>query len=447
MDTLEQYLKDRPDDTRPPLLSPGTVVGLWKICALIAHGGSGEVYRAEDTQDGSVAAVKVLFRTDEASRRRFLREIKIFASNKSDAFPRLFGNGELNGHQWYAMELLEPCELPRTDRTVADFLLNLCAGVAELHRLGYVHRDIKPANVMRRADGACVLIDLGLVKPNEQPPVAKGASISIVDGRAVGLGTVGYAAPEQLVGGGVSTASDIHALGVLANTCFHDNPPRAWKRIILRATSSLPDYRYRTVDEFICAINKRHTFRNCLTGAFLAVILLLIAVVANRLNFTASTEETPALKPSAITHSLGMDVVELATNALPSPFYLHGKAYVLNRPVRLKEGEKLTIVGPGRLEADISGENGSCLSLTNCVVMNFTYVPFEKSGIKYELLNGVYLNFVNLSEPFPAAVRRFNQFGEKLNKVNYRGPQTLEELQRQQFEKNQKLLMDRGSKP
>ncbi len=203
MDTLEQYLARRPDDTPPPLLAPGTVLGLWRIRALLARGGNGEVYRAEDTTDGSVAAVKVLFRTGEAARRRFLREVKIFASCKSNAFPRLFGSGEIAGHPWYAMELLEPCELPHADRPVADFLLNVCAGVAELHRLGFVHRDIKPANVMRRADGACVLIDLGLVKPNEQPPVAKGASISIVDGRAVALGTVGYAAPEQLVGGGV----------------------------------------------------------------------------------------------------------------------------------------------------------------------------------------------------------------------------------------------------
>ncbi len=414
MDTLEQYLARRPDDTPPPLLAPGTILGRWKIDALLARGGSGEVYRAEATTDGSVAAVKVLFRTGEASRRRFLREIEIFAACKSDAFPRLFGSGEFDGRAWYAMELLEPCELPHTDRPVADFLLNVCTGVAELHRLGFVHRDIKPANVMRRAGGPCVLIDLGLVKPSEQPPVAKGASISIVEGRAVGLGTVGYAAPEQLVGGGVSTASDIHALGVLANVCFHDNPPRAWKRIILRATSSLPDYRYRTVDEFMRAIQRRHVLRRILIGATLVALFALSA--------------------------LGLS--ELHARILPTTLELHGETRILTRPVRLKNGESLSVIGPGRLEADISGETGSRLSLTNCVVMNLTTEPLGQSGIKYELLNGVYLNFRNLEKPLPYPHRRFNQYDGKFNDVRFNGPITVEALKHQAHAQDQKELLN-----
>ncbi len=418
MDTLEQYLARRPDDTPPPLLAPGTILDRWKIGALLARGGSGEVYRAEATTDGSVAAVKVLFRTDDASRRRFLREIEIFAACKSDAFPRLFGSGEFDGRAWYAMELLEPCELPHADRPVADFLLNVCAGVAELHRLGFVHRDIKPANVMRRAGGAFVLIDLGLVKPSEQPPVAKGASISIVEGRAVGLGTVGYAAPEQLVGGGVSTASDIHALGVLANVCFHDNPPRAWKRIILRATSSLPDYRYRTVDEFMRAIQRRHVLRRILIGA--------------------------ALLASFVLGALGL--TELRTRILPATIELRGETHVLKHPVRLKNGESLTVIGPRRLEADISGEAGSRLSLTNCVVMNLTTEPLGQSSIKYELLNGVYLNFRNLETPIPFPFRHFNQYDGKFNDVRFNGPITVDELKRQRQTENMNELLNWAEK-
>ncbi len=412
MDTLEQYLVRRPDDTPPPLLATGTVLGPWKICALIARGGSGEVYRAEDTTDDSVAAVKVLFRDDDASSHRFLREIKIFASCKSEAFPRLFGSGEIDAHPWYAMELLEPCELPRTDRAVADFLLNVCTGVAELHRLGFVHRDLKPANVMQRADGNCVLIDLGLVKPSEQPPVAKGASISIVDGHAVGLGTVGYAAPEQLVGGGVSTASDIHALGVLANTCFHDNPPRAWKRIILRATSSLPDYRYRTVDEFVRAIRHRHTPRRIFIGTGLVVLASLVIL------------------------GLTMLFAVFSDLFVPRTLELRGENRIMKRPVRLKSGETFRVIGPGRLEANISGEPGSWLSLTNCIVMNRTSTPFVNSGIKYELLGNVYLNFMNLDEPVPYPIGRFNQYDGKFNEVRFKGPLTTGEFHRLRGEEN-----------
>ncbi len=418
MDTLEHYLARRADDTPPPILALGTILGPWKICALLARGGSGEVYRAEDTTDDSIAAVKVLFRTDDASRRRFLREIKIFASCKSDAFPRLFGSGETDAHPWFAMELLEPCELPRSDRAIADFLLNVCASVAELHRLGYVHRDIKPANVMRRADGSCVLIDLGLVKECEQPIGAKGASISIVDGRAVGLGTVGYAAPEQLVGDSVSTASDIHALGVLANACFHDKPPRVWKRIILRATSSIPGYRYRTVADFVRAIRRRHLFRRILIGAGVCATLALAV----------------------------LGLAELRARIVPTTLNLHGETRVLAHPIRLKNGESLTVIGPGRLEADISGEAGSRLSLTNCVVMNLTTKPVEKSGITYELLNGVYLNFRNLEEPVPFPFRRFNQYDGKFNNVRFNGPLTLDVLKQQEHEEAQKELMNWADK-
>ncbi len=415
MDTLEHYLTHRPDDTPPPLLPAGTQLGLWKICALLARGGSGEVYRAEDTEDGSFVAIKVLFRTDEASQRRFLRETKIVSSLTSPAFPRILGSGAFEGHPWFAMELLEPCELPITERDIAAFLLNISSGVAELHRLGYVHRDIKPANILRREDQTCVLIDLGLVKIPDQPLGAKGNSLSIVDGHAVGLGTIGYAAPEQLVGAEVSTASDIHALGVLANTCFHDNPPRAWKRIILKATSSLPDYRYHTIDDFVHAIRTRHTLRNTLRGFLLTALLVLMGV--------------------------GIPFCRQVLLPLPKTLHLKGETHVLKKPVRLKSGTTLTVIGPGRLEADISGEEGSCLSLTNCVVMNSTKLPVEESGITYNLLKGVYLNFTNQDKPLTWA-DKFRIHDGAYNEIRFKGPLTIKELNRLKYEEEQKELLD-----
>ncbi len=411
MNTLEHYLNSRTNDTSPPLLATDTVLDRWKIRALLARGGSGEVYRAEDTADKSTVAIKVLFRTDAASRQRFLREIEVFTSFQSTAFPRIFDHGEINGYPWYAMELLEPCELPRTDRTIANFLLSICEGVSKLHCRGFVHRDIKPDNIMRRTDGTYVLIDLGLVKTSTPPFVLKDDPLSIVDGRVVGLGTVGYAAPEQLIGGNISTASDIHALGVLANTCFHDNPPPIWKRIILRATSSIPGYRYRTIEEFIRAIHRRHTFRCVVTSATIAAMLTLSAV----------------------------GVIALFGLPVSSPLELQGNTRVINRPIRLKKGETFHVIGPGRLEADISGEHGSLLSLTNCVVINHTTVPFDKSGIRYELLNNVYLNFSNLAES-PGFIRRINSYDGKFNEVRFKGPHTIEELHRLKREENIRAL-------
>ncbi len=273
MDTLEHYLNRCNNNSTPPLLAMDAILGHWKLRALLARGGSSEVYRAENASDKSAVAIKVLIRTDAVSRQRFLREIEVITSVQSRAFPQLFDYGESNEHLWYALELLEPCELPRTDHAIADFLLNICAGISSLHCRSLVHRDIKPDNIMRRADGTYVLIDLGLIKSSTPSLDGKGDSLSVVDGRAVGLGTVGYAAPEQLIGGNISTASDIHALGILANTCFNNNPPSIWKRIILRATSSIPGYRYRTTEELAIAIKRRHLRRNLVIGLTIIFIL------------------------------------------------------------------------------------------------------------------------------------------------------------------------------
>ena len=137
------------------------------------------------------------------------------------------------------MELLEPMDLPSDDRSVAKFLLDVCMAVRTLHVHGFVHRDIKPQNIMRRKNGDCVLIDFGLAKKFAAgEPILGGASVTVMNGRAVGAGTPRYAAPEQFNGGDISPAADIHALGILANECFDGRPPRVWERIIGKANNN-----------------------------------------------------------------------------------------------------------------------------------------------------------------------------------------------------------------
>ena len=232
---------------------PGTIFGDWRVTAFIGRGGNGEVYCAEHTALGTPAAVKVLIREDERAKARFLREAKLLAVLKSDAFPRFFAYGEANGHLYLAMELLEPGDMPTGERAIARFLLKVCDAVAELHEQGLVHRDIKPGNILWRRDGGLapapaesgrtcrpataavpVLADLGLVKD----VTTSNAGRSAADVTLGGVGTPGYGAPEQMERGEATVASDIHALGVLADRCFGGHPPRAWTRIIEHATSS-----------------------------------------------------------------------------------------------------------------------------------------------------------------------------------------------------------------
>ena len=221
----------------------GTIFGDWRLTAFIGRGGNGEVYCAEHVALGTSAALKVLARDEPRAKERFVREAKLLSELKSTSFPQFYSYGEANGCPYLAMELLEPGDLPAGDRIVARFLLSVCDAVAELHSRGYIHRDIKPSNILWRTGttggspvAVPVLADLGLVK-----------SITTSDGRRStsdvtlgGVGTPGYGAPEQMERGEATVASDIHALGVLADACFGGKPPRTWARIIRRATSSIP---------------------------------------------------------------------------------------------------------------------------------------------------------------------------------------------------------------
>ena len=271
----------------------GAIFGDWRLTAFIGCGGNGEVYCAEHVTLGTPAAVKVLMREDEHAKTRFAREAKLLSDLKSEAFPCFLAYGEANGRPYLAMELLEPGELPTGEHAIARFLLKVCDAVAELHAHGYLHRDIKPGNILWRTVGSrvprdCgrvgraslpvpVLADLGLVKEIKTTDFGlRTPSLTVVDGRRAGVGTPGYGAPEQMERGEATVASDIHALGVLADRCFDGNPPRVWARIIQRATSSIPARRYPSVASFARAIRWRHLLLKM--GMAVALVSMLSVV-------------------------------------------------------------------------------------------------------------------------------------------------------------------------
>jgi len=274
----------------------GAVFGNWSVTAFLGKGGSGEVYRAVHVSLGTSAAVKVLVRDEPRARERFVREAKLLSELKSASFPQFFEYGEANGSFYLVMELLEPGDLPSGDREVARFLRQVCDAVAELHARGIVHRDIKPSNILWRTgetgsvpsatsvgarvprDRVPVLADLGLAKDIATLDIGNPTSDITVGN----VGTPGYGAPEQMERGEASVASDIHALGVLADRCFGGNPPRTWRRIIERATSSIPALRYQSVEEFLHAIRRRNLWRivgKCVLAFLLVGLLVDILIV------------------------------------------------------------------------------------------------------------------------------------------------------------------------
>ena len=283
-DPLEDFLVCHERIPSSASIAPGAETSKWRIIAFLGRGGTAEVYRAVHKSLPLQAAMKILVRGDGSRRERFRREANLLSCLKSPVLPRIYDSGEVEGKPYMAMELLDPCELPRGDRAVAAFLTAVAGGVKALHDLGIVHRDLKPQNIMRRKDGSPVIIDLGLAKmTNASQCLPRPNTLSIVDGKQVGLGTLSYAAPEQFGGGEITPASDIHALGRLADECFGGRPPRTWRRIIERATSSIPALRYQSVDEFVRAIRRRNLWRNigkAVLIMFLVGLLVDIVIVA-----------------------------------------------------------------------------------------------------------------------------------------------------------------------
>src|SRR5262249_33504509 len=88
----------------------------------------------------------------------------------------------------------------------------LCAGLAAAHDKGIIHRDLKPANIMLDGKGHVRITDFGLA----------GMSDHIRDVRS---GTPAYMSPEQVAGKGVTSRSDIYALGIVLHELLTGKRP------------------------------------------------------------------------------------------------------------------------------------------------------------------------------------------------------------------------------
>ena len=443
----------------------GTIFGDWRLTAFIGRGGNGEVYCAEHAALGTSAAVKVLVRDEPRAKERFLCEAKLLSELKSKSFPQFYSYGEANGCPYLAMELLEPGELPSGDRNVARFLLSVCDAVAELHSRGYIHRDIKPGNILWR-DAIPVLADLGLAKTvgrmaraAESRPLTGGSGVpplreSQTETRH-GVGTPGYGAPEQMERGEATVASDIHALGVLADRCFDGKPPRTWARIIRRATSSIPAHRYPSVAAFARAIRWRHLWHVAAAGIS-SVALSGILLPCFYSWWTQSGREVwrwralcdrgKIVSVSRICEPLDAShpqypgrIVRYVTNQVDGTIlHLPKDTLSFTKPILLKPGE-YRIIGPGRLDADLSGPSNAVVRLKDCVLNNTTSVPYPQNGIHYVFEGGAYLNFVNLDRNIEHR-RYIHSDGKARNALRFRGPMTFKELDEEQAREYEHML-------
>ncbi|MBX3688722.1 serine/threonine-protein kinase [Dokdonella sp.] len=199
-------------------LAAGTHIGPFELLAVLGEGGSATVFHAVRQLEGvrQDVALKLLRRglyTADAQR-QFRRERLALAQLQHPGIAHLIEGGVTEaGLAYIALELVDGqplTEFARERRLGISarlaLFLQVCRAVEAAHRALIVHRDLKPSNVLVTADGRVKLLDFGIAKLLEGEDETQTRLPAF---------TPAYAAPEQKVGGPITTATDVYALGVL----------------------------------------------------------------------------------------------------------------------------------------------------------------------------------------------------------------------------------------
>jgi eukaryotic-like serine/threonine-protein kinase len=206
----------------------------YELRSLIATGGMGEVWRAQDRVLGREVAVKVLksqFTGDPVFLTRFRTEARLSAGLTHPNIAVLHDYGEVEPASsggdrlvYLVMELVdgEPLSavLAREGRLAPERTLDLlgqvAAGLAAAHAAGVVHRDVKPANLLVRPDGTVKMTDFGIAWSAANATVTRTGHV---------VGTAQYLAPELVQGQKATPAVDVYSWGTVAYECLAGRRP------------------------------------------------------------------------------------------------------------------------------------------------------------------------------------------------------------------------------
>jgi serine/threonine protein kinase len=202
----------------------GTRVGPYRIVSILGHGGMSTVYRGErdDSQYKQIVAIKVLQHATlhPRLRSRLHSERHILATLDHPSIARLIDSGDLeDGTPYLVMEHVDGKSIDTycDSRTLfvrerIELFIQVCAAVQYAHRNLVVHRDIKPSNIFVTEEGVPKLLDFGIAKLLAPESLSHTLPVTRLQERIL---TPENAAPEQVLGRPITTATDIYALGVL----------------------------------------------------------------------------------------------------------------------------------------------------------------------------------------------------------------------------------------
>ncbi|NNF57636.1 MAG: tetratricopeptide repeat protein [Rhodothermaceae bacterium] len=244
-DSSFESATDRFEGVLPPDVSAlasespmGRRVGPYRIVRELGRGGMGMVYlgeRADGQFEHTVALKLIRHGVDSAeARRRFRAERQILASLQHPHIAHLLDGGVTeDGTPWFALEYVEgepiTAYCDRRQLTVAerlDLFLTVGEVVAYAHHNLIVHRDLKPSNILVTPDGTVKLLDFGIAKLIETD-AAEDEALTHTGIQAL---TPEYAAPEQVRGEAITTATDVYALGLVLYELLTGHRPYRFTR-------------------------------------------------------------------------------------------------------------------------------------------------------------------------------------------------------------------------
>lgn len=223
-------------------LGVGELFAGYTIVRLLGSGGMGEVYLAQHPRLPRQEALKILrpdISTDDTFRQRFIREADSIAGLEHPNIVTVHDRGDTKGNLWIATQYVNGVDAARLLRSypaglpadeVAELTTAIARALDHAHDHGVLHRDVKPANILlatpdRNGERRVFLADFGIARPLDDPDGLTATNFT--------LGTVAYAAPEQLMGKGTDGRADQYALAATAyhlltgTTLFPDSNPIA----------------------------------------------------------------------------------------------------------------------------------------------------------------------------------------------------------------------------
>jgi serine/threonine protein kinase len=304
-------------DPPMPLKSGASFAG-FKIVRLLGSGGMGEVYLAEHPRLPRSEALKILpteVSADAEFRSRFDREADLAATLYHPHIVGVHDRGESDGQLWISMDYVDGTDTAQLLRNrypagmPLDDAIEVISAIAEAldyaHDHGLLHRDVKPANILltepRKGNRRILLADFGIARSIDE--------ISGLTATNMTVGTVNYAAPEQLMDASVDGRADQYSLAATAYHLLtgrapfeHSNPAVVISHHLNAEPRPLSEFRPDLAEldaAFARALSKNPTdrFQQCQDFAAMCKPDAMPGTTAHATTGTAPTRPAPVSSP------------------------------------------------------------------------------------------------------------------------------------------------------